>query len=180
MIKYLQQKLLVVHTNSWLDVLANLLIIICMTVILVILFIYSFLINITHHNQTITVPDLRGMNVDEAERFLHSRGLDYVIGDSTHSRKHKPFVVLSQSPEAGDKVKLSRRIVLTVNPKVPPKSKVPSLFDTEYDDAKRRIESSDLEIGRIRYKPDVAQDKVLEYYIDGKKMDRKLAFLDNN
>jgi beta-lactam-binding protein with PASTA domain len=38
-------------------------------------------------------------------------------------------------------------------------------------DAKRILENEGLEVGRVTYKPDFSKDVVLEYYVNGQKMD---------
>lgn len=171
MLKALQNKLFVITTNSWLDLIIHISLAISTIAIAAILFINSFLPYVTNHGQVITVPDLSGMSIDEAERFLYARGMDYIIADTSYSLKHKLNVVLSQSPSAGEKVKRGRHISLTVNPKYPPKKKVPNLKEQNISDAKRTLENLGLEIGRINYKPDFAKDAILEFYVNGRKMD---------
>ncbi len=171
MFKALQNKLLIVTTGSWFDLLIHICLAMAITAITGMLFINSYLPSVTHHGQVITVPDLTGMSVNEAERFLRTRGMDYVVSDTSYSRKHKLNVVLSQTPSAGEKVKQGRRIALTINPKDPPKKKVPKLDGEQIDDVRRILENANLEIGRINYKPDFGKDVVLEFYINGRKMD---------
>jgi|GEM_PF-272007 len=171
MLKALQNKLLVITTNSWLDLIIHFAIAVSIVAIAATLFINAFLPSITHHGQIITVPDLRGMSVDEADRFLQARGMHYIVGDTSYSRKHKLNAVLAQTPEAGEKVKQGRRIVLTVNPKTPPKQKMIKLSGEQIDDARRMLENIDLEVGRVNYKPDLGKDVILEYYVNGRKMD---------
>lgn len=174
MLKSLQNKLLIITTNSWSDFLMHTVLAVSILGITALIFIFSFLPSVTHHGQVVTVPDLREMPIEEAERFLYERGMNYIVGDTSYSRKHKLGVVLSQSPEPGEKVKLGRRLVLTINPKTPPKVKVPDLDGQQIDDARRIIENAGLEMGRITYKPDLGKDVVLEYYVNGRKMDTTL------
>ena len=171
MIKALQNKLFVFTTQTWTDLLVHFALATTIISIIGVLFVYSFLPSITHHGQVITVPDLQGMPVDEAQRFLSARGMDFMVLDTSYSRKHKLNVVLSQTPAAGEKVKRGRRIMLTINPKNPPKKKVPDLDGQQLVDVKRMLENVELEIGNIKYKPDLGKDVVLEYYVAGRKMD---------
>jgi hypothetical protein len=171
MFKAFQHRLFIIPTQSWVDLLMHLALAASIIAISVVLFIFSFLPAITDHGQVVTVPDLVNMSFDEAERFLRSRGMDYMVGDSIYSRKHKLNVVLSQSPKAGEKVKYGRRIILNVNPKTYPKHRVPNLDGQQLHDARRLLENEGLEVGRITYKPDFSKDVVMEYYVNGRKMD---------
>ncbi len=175
MLKSLQNKLLVITTHSWLDVFLHLLLAIFIVCITAVLFMFSFLPSVTDHGQVVTVPDLREMPLKEAENFLYQRGMSYIVGDTSYSRKHKLGVVLSQSPEAGEKVKRGRRIVLTINPIAPPKARIPDLDGQQIDDARRLVENAGLEMGRITYKPDLGKDVIIEYYVNGRKMDTTLV-----
>ncbi|TAE19041.1 MAG: PASTA domain-containing protein [Bacteroidetes bacterium] len=83
----------------------------------------------------------------------------------------KDIHICLYSPKAGEKVKYGRRIILNVNPKTPPKHKVPNLDGQQIMDAKRILENEGLEVGRVTYKPDFSKDVVLEYYVNGRKMD---------
>lgn len=171
MLKTLPKRLFIITTHTWADLLMHTGLAVAVLGITCILFVYSFLPSITDHGQVITVPDLTGMSFDEAERFLYARGMNYIVGDTSYSRRHKLNVVLSQSPKAGEKVKYGRRIILNVNPKTPPKHKVPNLDGQQIMDAKRILENEGLEVGRVTYKPDFSKDVVLEYYVNGRKMD---------
>lgn len=174
MLKSLQNKLFIVTTNSWSDLLMHAFLAVSIIGITALLFIFSFLPSVTDHGQVVTVPDLREMSIEEASSFLYQRGMSFEIKDTAYSRKHKLGVILSQSPEAGEKVKRGRRLALTINPKTPPKTKIPDLDGQQIDDARRMLENAGLDIGRITYKPDLGKDVVLEYYVNGRKMDTTL------
>ncbi len=157
-----------IKTDSIYDLLIHVGIVISITAVIVLYFFNSFLPNITNLGETVTVPDLEGMNVEEMQKFLDSRDLEYIISDSSYSPRHKPFVVLTQSPEPGAKVKRGRRLQITINPKEPPKIKIPDLIDMPFSEARRTLKNADLKLGRTRFKPHIAENVVLEISINGK------------
>ncbi len=157
--------LLLIKTNSISDLLIHLGIVISLLVIGFMVFFNSFLPAITYHRETVTVPDVTGMSVVEIENFLQSRDLSYEIKDSSYSSKHKPFVVLSQSPVPGSKVKRYRKLFLTINPKKPPLVKMPNLIDMPFSEAMRALRNEGLEYGRVKYVPHIGENVVLEQII---------------
>lgn len=162
------KRLILIKTNSVWDIFIHLGIMASLSVGFV-LFLFVYLLpSITDHGETVTVPDLVGMNVDEIKNYLSDKDLQFIIKDSTFSRKYKPNTVLSQSPEPGAKVKQSRKIYLVVSPKTPPKRKMPNLVDMPYADAIKTIKNMDLELGRVKYIPYIGQNVILEQKMNGK------------
>lgn len=158
----------IIQTNQWRDLWMHLGIFMSLIVIVVLFIFNTYLPASTHHNETVTVPDLVGMNTREVEEFLNSRDLDFEIRDSSFSKKHKPGVVLTQSPSPGEKVKRNRKLFLTVNPFYPPKIKMPKIVDLTFASALQNLRNADLELGRIKYKPHVGKDVVLEQWVNNK------------
>lgn len=166
------KRFLVISAKSGWDLLLHLGIIISLGLILI-LFVFSvYLPGITNHGETVTVPDLQGMSVDEIDKFLsaQNRNLRYEIRDSNYSAKHKPYIVLTQSPEPGAKVKENRTLFLTINPKTPPKVKVPKLKDMPFKAAERTLRHLGLDVGRLKYKPFIGENVVLEQRYRGKEI----------
>ena len=168
-----QRKYIYIKGNSVADFFIHTGIVLSLIFVIGLLFFNAYLPGITYHRETVTVPDLKGMSVAEVEKFLRSRDLDFAIRDSSYSKSHKPYIVLSQSPLPGEKVKRYRKLILIVNPKYPPKVKVPYLRDVPFTDALRMLKNMDLELGRIKYEPHVAENAVLEQSINGKKLSKE-------
>ncbi|TAF66022.1 MAG: PASTA domain-containing protein [Cytophagales bacterium] len=163
------KKIIILKGNKIYDLLIHLGIVVSLGITLLFGFFTNFLPYFTDHGETVTVPNLVGMSVQEIDEFMRSKGLTYIIKDSTYSRKYKPFTVLSQSPEPGAKVKQSRKITIVISPKNPPMRKMPELTNLVFESAERIIKNMDLEIGRIKYVPDVS-DQVLMITYNGKKI----------
>ena len=157
--------------NSPVGVLIHLGIILLLATVGGLWFFYSYLPSATHHNETVTVPDLEGIHLDNIDEFLTQRNLNYeVLTDSGFTDAYDPQTVLVQYPLAGSKVKENRKIFLTLNATNPPKVKMPALVDGSVKNAQLVLESYGLQLGSIEYVPDLAQNAVLEQRYNGQKI----------
>ncbi len=84
--------------NSLKDLLIHLGIIIGIGAVLVLGFFYIYLPVKTNHGESITVPDLYGVQFEELDEYLTDRDLRYEITpDSGYSADFPPFTVLNQT-----------------------------------------------------------------------------------
>ena len=84
----------------------------------------------TNHGDTITVPNLIGMELNEIDEFLSDRDLRYeILDDSSYSSEYPPYTILQQNPSENEKVKENRKIYLTLNSSIPPKIKMPKIIN---------------------------------------------------
>ena len=126
----------------------------------------------SRHGEQVTVPDLSGMHVKELEDFLKVRGLNFrVSADSDFSVDKSPLTVLKQVPTSGAKVKEQRKIVVTLNATYPPLVEMPNLVDGSVKSAQILLRSQKLQLGRIQYVPDLAQNAVIEQYWQSKPIE---------
>lgn len=125
----------------------------------------------TMHGKSITVPDLVGLSKKQAEQILQEKGLRLFIIDSLYNPKALKGVVLEQEPKANSQVKHNRTIYVTVNTMRPPLVKMPDLHDLTLRDAKARLETYGLQLGNIRYVPDIAFNAVVYQEFKGKKIE---------
>ena len=115
---------------------------------------YLYFPIITNHGDTITVPNLMGMKLEDLDEFLSDRDLRYdVLDDSSYSSEYPPFTVLQQNPTENEKVKENRKIYLTLNSSVPPKIKMPKIINGSVKNAQLILKSYDLKLGDISYVP---------------------------
>jgi beta-lactam-binding protein with PASTA domain len=158
---------IVIRSNSFLQVLLHIGIVI-VTFALIILFVfYNYLPVITNHNETIVVPNLVGVDVNDLQKKLQDAGFEMVVQDTIYSKDYKPYTVLEQKPVAGTHVKMGRKVYVVISPKTPPKVKMPELRGLSYQMAIAKIKTMQLEVGAIRFKPDIARDAVLGQEIAG-------------
>lgn len=122
----------------------------------------NFFDDFTDHGESITVPDLRKMQCDEAVQFLSDKDLRLKIMDSTYKPQYAPHSILEQDPPPDTKVKPNRRIYVTINTLSAPRLKMPELRDMTLRQAKSIIESKGLKLGDIKYRPDLAKNVVLK------------------
>lgn len=146
----------------WVNILAGLGIIL----ILIILF-FSLLGLITGYGNVTKVPSVTGQEVTAATQVLEQAGFEVVIQDSVYVDSVPKLAVVRQTPEADASVKSGRTIYLTVNRRVPPQVEMPSLIGYSVKSAELYLQSLQLKMGTVTYKPDIARNSVLEQLFNG-------------
>lgn len=140
------------YNNSTLGgVLINLVIATGILLSLAVAYFYAYLPAITNHGESITVPNVEGMNISELEAALVQRNLRWEVNDSAYSEKYPPLTVLKQFPHAGSKVKENRTITISVNRKNPPSVPIPNLIDGSVINADAVLRTNELKRGKIEY-----------------------------
>ncbi len=134
----------------------------------VLFFFYSYLPSFTNHGESVTVPDLEGIHMDELENFLVKRSLRYEVNDSSYTEKYPPLTILKQYPKPGSRVKENRKIFVSVNRINPPSVPVPELVDRSLRNAEAVLVSNELKRGKIIFKPSQFLNLVLEMQANGK------------
>jgi len=134
----------------------------------VIVLIFLFLKIYTRHGQALSVPDLRGLTILEAQDILVSKKLRYQVIDSVYSNLVERGCIVEQNPPADFKVKINRTIFLTINAFNPEMVRMPNVLGVSLRQAKAIIETAGLTIGRLNYVPDIAVNNVLEQRYQGK------------
>jgi len=124
----------------------------------------------TNQDQRIEVPDLAKMNLDIVEDRLDELNLDFEILDSANFNPEFPrYSVIEQAPAPGKFVKEDRKIYLTLNPSGYRKVEIPeNLIRKTRRQVEPTLRSLGFEIGDVSYKPDIAEDAVLEIRHKGK------------
>jgi eukaryotic-like serine/threonine-protein kinase len=157
-------------TRTRTDLLTHIGIILALAVVLVLVFFFGYLPFSTNHGQTITVPDLKHMSLDELETFLDDRDLRYEVSDCTFVAGGLPLTVAAQYPQAGANVKEGRKIYLTVVKRTAPTLPMPNLIDLTSRSAELLLRSSGLVMGDLTYEPDLGKNKVLRQYAGGQEI----------
>jgi beta-lactam-binding protein with PASTA domain len=111
----------------------------------------------TLHNKAVIVPDIKGLQIEEAEPFLHGNGLRYSIIDSVFLKNVQPGAIVELTPTVGSKVKEGRIIFLTVNALASKTEAIPDVRDLSFRQAyallkARGFESVEIEYVSGRYK----------------------------
>lgn len=151
----------------------NLALHIVLYVVAIVLFVFmlnQFLLWYTHHGESLTVPNLVGSSLNEAEQQILSKDLRYEIKDSVYSPGKPAMSVVDQNPKSGSKVKRGRRIYLIVNTDKAPVVSLPALDQVPLRQAERILESLGLKIDSTFYVPDIALNAVQKVYYQGKEV----------
>lgn len=157
--------------NTWKDLLIHIGIIIVVGCLLLFGFFYWYLPVSTNHGETITVPDVQGVALNDLDDFLESRDLQYqVTEDSGFSTSQPPLTVLRQFPLPNSKVKENRKIYVTLNAENPPLVRMPKLVGGSVKNALLVLKTYDLEHAGTKYVEDLAFNYVLEQRIDGRQV----------
>jgi beta-lactam-binding protein with PASTA domain len=139
---------------------------------LLLLFFFVYLPSTTRHDQTITVPNTRGMQLADMDEFLKKRNLNYEVYDSIYDQKYPPLSIYTQYPLPGAHVKEHRKIYLTYVKSTPDMTNMPlDLIDGSLKNAELILENYGLKRGKITYKADLASNAVLEHWYNGKKIE---------
>ncbi|MBX2963494.1 MAG: PASTA domain-containing protein [Cyclobacteriaceae bacterium] len=118
--------------------------------LLLLFFFYIYLPSATNHGETITVPNVEGLNITELEDFLIKRNLRYEVNDSSYTDDYPPLTVLRQFPASGAKVKENRVIYISVNRVTPPTVPMPNLVDGSLINAEAILRGNELKRGKIQ------------------------------
>ncbi|WP_421869217.1 PASTA domain-containing protein [Marinoscillum sp.] len=161
----------ILKINTWKDALIHLTIMVVIACVLLFGFFYLYLPYDTNHGETITVPDVRGVAMEDLDDFLEVRDLRYeVTPDSGFSSTQPPLTVLKQFPLPNSKVKENRKIYVTLNAEKPPLVRMPKLVGGSVKNAQLVLKTYDLTRGEIKYVDDLAMNYVLEQRLDGRQV----------
>lgn len=128
--------------------LKKLLIIIGALIIAIIIFNSVIMPLYVKHSRLTKVPNIVGMNYNDAKKILNEFGLDVKQGDVRYDESKSVGLVLEQNPNADEQVKVGRRIYLVVcgGEQL---IEVPKLSGRSLRDAKYTLEQRGLQVGDI-------------------------------
>lgn len=124
----------------------------------------------TRHNEAISVPDVKGQQVEQAETLLGKSKLRFAVIDSVYTKDKAPGAIVEQNPPADARVKENRIIFLTINARAQKKIAVPDMRDNSYRQAVATLESLGFQIVDIVRKPSEYKDLVLDVTYRGQSI----------
>ncbi len=130
-----------------------------------ILIVLAWLDIYTQHGKAVEVPDVKGLQVEDAAPFFENKSLHYVVVDSTYFKNVAPGSIVEVIPQPGTKVKLGRTIFLTINSFSSQMYIVPEVQDLSQRQALAMLQAIGFESVQIRSVPGAYRDLVvgLEY-----------------
>ncbi len=131
------------------------------------IFTLLFLRIYTRHGQALSVPDLSGFSIPEADSLLTARKLRYQIVDSVFNANLIRGTIIDQNPSPEFKVKENRTIFLTINAFNPEIIRMPNIVGVSLRQARAIMETAGLNIGKLTYVPDIAVNNVLQQKFNG-------------
>jgi beta-lactam-binding protein with PASTA domain len=121
----------------------------------------------TRHGQALSVPDLIGMSIPEADSVLTERELRYQIVDSVYNANLTRGSIIDQNPSPEFQVKKERTIFLTINAFNPEVISMPNMVGVSLRQARAIVQTAGLTIGKLTYVPDIAVNNVLQQKYNG-------------
>ena len=147
-------------------------IVLAVSLLVIVLVVASLLLAIvTRHGQNKDVPNFIGSTIVDAERVAHKGKLEIIVNDSLYVPVYPGGVILEQRPSAGkDKVKSGRKIYVTINASQQRSVAVPYVAGYSLRQAKSNLLTAGLEIDRLEYVEDLANNYVISQNIQGKEV----------
>ncbi|MCM1292985.1 MAG: PASTA domain-containing protein [Bacteroides sp.] len=124
----------------------------------------------THHGDSITVPNVKGMHFDKACELLEADDFEVVLQDSVYEDGVAPGTVVEQNPKDSTQVKPGRTIYLTINAFYPRTVLLPSLTDVSMRQAITMLEGIGIEDVKVKEVPSEYGGLVLAVYWNGRRM----------
>ncbi len=121
----------------------------------------------TRHNASVITPDLTGLTIDEINLISNIDDFNICVIDSVFDDDSRPGSVISQDPLPLTKVKPNRNVYVILVSYQPEKVLLPELRDLSLRHSLSLLETYGLQVGNIKYVPDIAENAVLDYSIDG-------------
>jgi len=127
----------------------------------------------TRHGQSRMVPNFVGLTLEQSRREARRTRMKFLITDSVYTSAVPRGCIAEQNPKAGFRVKKWRNVDLTINAFNPEMVAMPNLVNLPKRQALAIIESSGLEVGTLRYIPDISTDVVLNQLYKGRDIPEK-------
>lgn len=98
----------------------------------------------------VQVPSVRNMDLDSARQLLYKTGLKVVISSDNVFEQGEQYIVTSQNPVAGTKIKKNRSVEVEIKA-TKTLQQVPDLYGKTIEEAKMLLAEIGYQIGDIAY-----------------------------
>ena len=130
----------------------------------------NWLDSYTRHNQAVVVPDVKGMELDEAADFFKDNHLRYNVIDSVFSNDVAPGAIVELVPGVGSKVKEGRIVFVTINALTSQMVKIPEIEDLSFRQAYALLRARGIDSVKIEYVPGIYKDLTMGVELDGRTL----------
>jgi len=124
----------------------------------------------TRHGQSVVVPDVKGLSVEEASAFFDNSHLKYEVVDSVYNKDTKPGIIVETIPTEGTKVKKDRTIDITINAVSSRTSIIPDVKDQSLRQAIATLNAVGFKDVQSKYVPAAYKDLVLGLECGGRSV----------
>lgn len=156
-----------ISTDSKRDLFTHIGIIACLFIAFFLAFFFVYLPWSTNHGESITVPKLKDMKLADLEDYLDDRNLRMEVSDCVFVAGAEPLTVISHFPQEGANVKEGRKIYITITAEKAPLIRMPKVTDLSLHSAEMQLKQVGLMKGNIIFRPDLAENTVLEQQFNG-------------
>lgn len=153
----------------------NLLIVVVLFVVLVFATL-QYLKSYTDHGESVTVPTLIGMQLEEAQEFVADKSIHLFVMDSIYNPELKPGEIINQNPATGSKVKEDRRVYLTIRSYKAEEAAIPDVEGISLRNAISKLKNAGFDVGDRIYRPYKYTNAVLHVSLDDKKVNPGMTF----
>jgi len=124
----------------------------------------------TRHNQVIAIPDVKGLQMEEARIFLENKGLRYRVIDSVYTNEVKPGAIFEIIPAIGSNVKKGRILFITINANTVQMAAIPDVIDQSYRQGEALITGRGFTSVTKQYVNGPYRDLIIGVELDGKRL----------
>lgn len=136
--------------------------------VIMVFVVLGWLNNTTNHGEFVEVPDFSKQSVMQMRKSIEDANLRYEVLDSANYNPDFPrFSIIEQTPVAGAKVKINRKIYFTVNPSGYKKVTVPKIIQVTKRNATSMLRAVGLDVQRVTYVDELGKDMVYQLKFKG-------------
>ena len=94
----------------------------------------------TNHNQAVIIPDVRGLQIEDAAPFFAKNMLKYEVIDSVFG-EGTPGAIQKLSPDANSTVKKNRIVYITIYAKTEETAEIPDIAEISFREARAQLKA---------------------------------------
>jgi hypothetical protein len=125
----------------------------------------------TLHGQAISIPNVKGLSIEEASIFFENSGLRMNVIDSVYTGEVKPGAIVEAIPTFGSKVKKGRIVFVTINAYSAQSAAIPDVNGWTLRQAYATIKAQGFISVETKYVHGEYRDLAIGVELNGKKLE---------